>query len=92
MMTTDWMMELEDSRTSGLWFEVNGVGAGELLDFILAKDAEIERLRNKIHTMKENITTAWDALEDGDVAAALLPLAAAQDWLTEAMLEKLESE
>ena len=48
MMTTDWMMELEDSRTSGLWFEINGVGAGELLDFILAKDAEIERLRQAL--------------------------------------------
>lgn len=45
MMTNDWMKELEESRNSGLWFEINGVGAGELLDFILAKDAEIERLR-----------------------------------------------
>jgi hypothetical protein len=48
MMTIDWMMELENSRTSGLWFEINGVGAGELLDFILAKDAEIKRLRRDV--------------------------------------------
>ena len=55
MMTTDWMMELEDSRTSGLWFEINGVDAGELLDFILAKDAEIERLREENQKQKEQI-------------------------------------
>ena len=62
MMTNDWMRELEDSRTSGLWFEINGVGAGELLDFILAKDAEIERLREAL----SDIANIVNPYEDGD--------------------------
>jgi hypothetical protein len=58
MMTNDWVRELEDSRISGLWFEINGVGAGELLDFILAKDAEIERLREAL-TEVDKALVAW---------------------------------
>jgi hypothetical protein len=65
MMTNDWMKELEDSRTSGLWFEINGVGAGELLDFILAKDAEIERLREVLKQIADYQKHGWiDGITD----------------------------
>ena len=54
-MTNDWMRKLEYSRASGLWFEINGTEAGELLDFIVAKDVEIERLRGENQRQKEKI-------------------------------------
>jgi len=82
MMTNDWMRELEYSRTSGLWFEINGVGAGELLDFILAKDAEIERLREALKTFANNVKETNEGIDE-NWAKTVYPLKAENQRLRE---------
>lgn len=43
----DWLAELNDTIEMENWFEIQSSDAKELRDFILEKDAEIERLRKE---------------------------------------------